>query len=53
VRLGSVRRGRNQGFDDNALPSLADDRVAEQSFLIPNAEQRVCDTNASKGPSSR
>jgi len=44
VRLGAVRRDSDQSLKDKALPGLANDRVTEQSFLIPNARQRVCDT---------
>src|ERR1039458_777634 len=43
VRLGSVWCRVDQSFNDKALPGLADDRMTEQSLLVPNAEQRVRD----------
>src|SRR6266568_3688510 len=43
VRLGSIRRRSDQRFDDKALPGLSDDRMTEQSFLVPNTEQSMRD----------
>ena len=43
VCLGSVRRSSDQSLKNKALPGLSNDRMTEQCFLIPNAEQRVRD----------
>ena len=41
VCLGSVRRCGDQSLNNKTLPGLTNDRMTEQSFLIPNAEQRM------------
>src|SRR6202021_3135980 len=44
VCFGSVWGRGDQSFKYKTLPGLANDRVTEQSFLIANAEQCVCDS---------
>src|ERR1019366_1461017 len=41
MRLGSVRGGSNQRFRDEAFPTLSSDRMTEQSFFVPDAQQRM------------